>query len=408
MNCSTCCVRPVEVGQDHHHRRTGGEGLDHGEQRPGGLLPGPTGVEVPQRALVADQVEQALGDAQDLGVVARPLQDLGHHLAEPHPDGGGVDLALDARGLAQRLGHGPPHVGLAVGHAAALQHDGVVGDAGVGGQLVGQAALADTGVADQQQELGPAVGDGGVDGRGQVGQLVPAPDQGAVVPAATVARRQGGTGGDPGVHGLAPALQLQRALVVVGDAVAGVVPGGGADEHVAGCGGHLQALGHVDDIAHGRVVEPPARRAPTSTSPVFTPTRSSSSAPKSLAPSQISSCIRRAARTARSASSSWATGAPNRATMASPMILSTLPAVALDRRDQPLEAAIHHVLHLFGVGALREGREADEVREEDGDHPALVRDQRSRHGRKWNRTGLRRGRWPGRPGTPWSKDTRAT
>ena len=129
---------------------------------------------------------------------------------EADPDGGRVDVTLDAGGLAQGLGDRPPDVGLAVGHAAALQHDGVVGDAGVGGHLVGQSALADAGVADQQQELGPAVGDGGVDGRGQVGQLEAAADQRAVVPPAAVARRQRGAGGDPGVDGLAPALQLER------------------------------------------------------------------------------------------------------------------------------------------------------------------------------------------------------
>ena len=91
------------------------------------------------------------------------------------------------------------------------------------------------------------------------------------------------------------------------------------------------------------VIAPPARSAPTSTSPVLTPIRiricgtvlmaigsasGSSSASASTVAGAIAAmvcCMRNAARTARSASSSWAIGAPNRATMASPTILSTRP-----------------------------------------------------------------------------------
>ena len=83
-------------------------------------------------------------------------------------------------------------------------------------------------------------------------------------------------------------------------------------------------------------------------------------------------CIRSAARTARSASSSWATGAPNRATMASPMILSTRPPKASMSGDEVLEAAVDQVLDLLGVPGLGQGGEADEVGEQDRDDAALV------------------------------------
>jgi hypothetical protein len=73
------------------------------------------------------------------------------------------------------------------------------------------------------------------------------------------------------------------------------------------------------------VTDPAARMAPTSTSPVFTPTRICRSWPSAPASSRSVACMRRAARTARSGSSSWATVAPNSATMASPTILSTWP-----------------------------------------------------------------------------------
>src|SRR5438874_3545944 len=61
--------------------------------------------------------------------------------------------------------------------------------------------------------------------------------------------------------------------------------------------------------------------APTSTSPVLMPTRRCTPSWVSL----IVRCMTSAALTARSASSSWAIGAPNRAMMASPTILSTRP-----------------------------------------------------------------------------------
>jgi len=58
---------------------------------------------------------------------------------------------------------------------------------------------------------------------------------------------------------------------------------------------------------------------------VFTPIRMRIGAPSTGSNARTVSCILSAARTARSASSSWATGAPNNATMPSPTILSTSP-----------------------------------------------------------------------------------
>ena len=60
------------------------------------------------------------------------------------------------------------------------------------------------------------------------------------------------------------------------------------------------------------------------TSPVLIPALTQSP-PKSAASSSARRWISRAARTARSASSSWAIGAPNTAISASPMTLSTMP-----------------------------------------------------------------------------------
>src|SRR2546421_1218903 len=71
---------------------------------------------------------------------------------------------------------------------------------------------------------------------------------------------------------------------------------------------------------------------PATTSPVFRPTRSPSGAPpprSSSSTRRTARCIDSAARTARSASSSCATGAPNTAMIPSPVSLSTCPPKVL-------------------------------------------------------------------------------
>jgi hypothetical protein len=76
------------------------------------------------------------------------------------------------------------------------------------------------------------------------------------------------------------------------------------------------------------IPSPDSGRAPrsTSASPVLTPIRTwSSSAGSASFSSAIASWMASAARTARSGSSSWETGAPNTATTASPMNFSTVP-----------------------------------------------------------------------------------
>ena len=120
------------------------------------------------------------------------------------------------------------------------------------------------------------------------------------------------------------------------------------------------------------VGSPPARIAPTSTSPVFTPTRICTRMPSRGASAASVSCIRSAARTARSASSSWATGAPNRATISSPTILSRWPAEVDDVGDERVEAGVDEAFHLLGVAPGRKRGEADEVGHEHGDEAALV------------------------------------
>ena len=69
----------------------------------------------------------------------------------------------------------------------------------------------------------------------------------------------------------------------------------------------------------------PSPTAPDTTSPLFTPIRSWSGDLASSDRRVTTASMSRAASTARSGSSSWVTGAPKIATMASPMNFSTTP-----------------------------------------------------------------------------------
>ncbi len=146
------------------------------------------------------------------------------------------------------------------------------------------------------------------------------------------------------------------------------------DQHPPG-GASAAAAGGVDDVAHRGVVGPGERAdqhlagVDADAHPHRTACRlrdvSGRASPASAAP----------ARTARSASSSWATGAPNRATIASPSILSTRPPKALDVGDEALEAGSTRRLTCSGsrcsANVVKPTRSANSTR---GDAPLLERD----------------------------------
>ena len=98
--------------------------------------------------------------------------------------------------------------------------------------------------------------------------------------------------------------------------------------------------------------------------------------------------IASAARTARSGSSSCATGAPKSAITASPMNFSTVPPKRSSSVAQPGVVGREQRAHVLGVELLGPRGEADEVGEEDGDDLPLLaaapvprRAQRRRRGR---------------------------
>ena len=88
-----------------------------------------------------------------------------------------------------------------------------------------------------------------------------------------------------------------------------------AEQDLAGLGGLLEAGGDVDGIAGDERVP----TLPAITSPVLTPIRAWKPSPATASRSSV------AARSARSASSSWSVGIPKTAITASPMNFSTVP-----------------------------------------------------------------------------------
>ena len=122
----------------------------------------------------------------------------------------------------------------------------------------------------------------------------------------------------------------------------------------------LDPGGGVDDVAGDHPLARSGRASSSTTaSPVFTPTRTDSASGASAVVQLLDRLQdRNPARTARSASSSCATGAPNTAMTASPMNFSTVPPNA-SILPRPRVVGGDPRLHLLRIGALRRGREAD-------------------------------------------------
>ena len=115
----------------------------------------------------------------------------------------------------------------------------------------------------------------------------------------------------------------------------------------------------------------PAVGSPATTSPVWTPVRFASRTPH-VALQLVVEPLQRArmlaaARTARSASSSWTVGSPKTAMMASPMNFSMVPPWRLELRAHRIEVARHELPQRLGVESLAEVGRPSQVREDDGD-----------------------------------------
>ena len=167
----------------------------------------------------------------------------------------------DAGAVPQGVGDGPPDVRLAVRDAPALQDERVVLLLGVARQLLGQARLADTGLAQQEQQRRPGVADRVLHAVAQQPELGLPADQARPVALGPVARRRVGAVGPPGRHELLPTLGRDRLERLVADGASGGGERRGTHEHLARLRRALQAVGRVHDVAHRGVVAAGAERA---------------------------------------------------------------------------------------------------------------------------------------------------
>ena len=144
-----------------------------------------------------------------------------------------------------------------------------------------------------------------------------------------------------------------------------------ADEHRPRRRNRLEAAGGVDEIAgdHAHAAGPDRddRLAGLDSRPQTPGRRYPRAAPIRRTASTRSS----AARTARSASSSWAIGVPHTAMTASPMNFSTVPPYRSTIARHSVEVRRQELAHVLGVACLGERREPDEVGEEHADQAPL-------------------------------------
>ena len=324
-------VGPVQVLQGQDQRPGRGQAVQ--EAPPGGellLAVGGGGRAGAARAATAD-ADQAAEVAGDPGGGDRLGHGRGGRDQAPAGELGAVALQDAGLGL-DRLGKGPEGRAVAVGQGPALAPGDPRGRRPRAGQPVGQLgqepALADAGVADDGDQLGPgAVAGAGGGGRQRL-QLAVAGHQRREAPAGG-GRPGPGRERRPRGHRVAGARR-GRAGRAVGDRPLGGPPGRLRHQHGPGRGQLLEPGGGSQRLAGdpratlvasrpdqhlpgGHRRQHPHRRRPG---------RQGS---PSLAPGARASRMARAARTARSGSSSRVRGTPNRATVRPPSVSVTTP-----------------------------------------------------------------------------------
>ena len=240
-----------------------GHAVDEGVHGAPGLLARPRRVDALQRVLVAHEVEQAVDEHAAVGrrgVDADGVADRALALApgrrrrcrraRSRTPGAGPRRSATTR-WPRRTGRSDPR---ARRRRTRLRRDRR--------DLLGQPALADAGLADEQHELGPAAGDRGRRGRGAAAR-----PRGRGRPAASAC---GGAGGPAG-RGPRSAAHAStgssrpRACTEPSDSycitsrVSTHVSW--PDDDLSGLGQRLQPAGHVHHVAHGRVVAAGPQRA---------------------------------------------------------------------------------------------------------------------------------------------------
>ncbi len=220
--------------------------------------------------------------------------------------------------------------------------------------------------------MGPPPLDGGVDGVGRARRARRRDRRTASAPAGA-----DGPGGSSGSMATQASTGSSRPLAsigpegLVGDDLAGGGVGGRADHHRARIGGHLQALGGVHHVAHGRVVAAGPQGTDQHLARVHPDAHLDGHA--ALGPGGGQALLH-AQRGPHRPLGVVLVG-HRRAEQGDDGVAHDLvdpPAERGDVADEALEARVDQVLDLLGVGRLAQGREAHQVGEQHGGHPSLV------------------------------------
>ncbi|MEZ5143064.1 MAG: hypothetical protein R2726_11175 [Acidimicrobiales bacterium] len=364
-------VGPVQVGEHEHHRSAAGHRLEVGQHRPVGFLAGARRIDALEGDVVAHQVQQPVDDALDLGGADRLLEDRRDLSPRASIGVGEGGVGVHAGGLADGLGDGPPHVGLAVGDAAALEDEGVVALPRRRRGFLGEPRLADTRLAHEQQQMGAVAGHRSLRRPGQQAQLHLPTDERRLDPTPAVAGREQRLDRHPRRHRLLAALGGDGPEAPIGDHLPRRRVGRRPDDHGAGLGGRLQPIGGVHDVAHGRVLAPGPQRSDQDLAGVDAHPQ----AHRAIGLGRGGGEGRLHPQRGPHCPLGIVLVGDRRSEQGQDGVAHDLVDLAAERGDvggEPLEAAVDQVLDLLGVAQLRQGREPDQVGEQDGDHPTLV------------------------------------
>ena len=206
---------------------------------------------------------------------------------------------------------------------------------------------------------------------GQDRDLVVATDKRGAAAVRPVTGRQAGTLGHPRRHGCLPSLGGDGADRTVRDHPAGGEIGGLPDQHLSRFGRGLEPLRGVHDVAHRRVVAPGPQGAHQDLPRVHAHPQPHVEPQLGRGVAQRDGEPERGPHRPLGIVLMGDRGAEQRQDGV-PDDLVDPATELLDVGHQPLEAPVDDALHLLGIAVLRQGGEADDVGEQDGDHPPLI------------------------------------
>ena len=364
-------VAPVQIGEDEHERPFARERLEVPLHCPQRLAARSRRVHVGSFTEPAEQVQEAVRDALDVRVVRIPGSHAGdRRLHLPAGVVRGV-VELDAARVPDGLGDRPPDVGLAVGHAPALQHGRAPLLVRHRRELDRQPALAHSRFAEQQHELRTLSVQRRVQHASQQRHLGVASDERRAGLLGSLSGESDDLFGGPRFDRLFATFDDERAERLVAHDPAGGLVGERADDHLTGACRGLEAARGVHDVAHGRVLAGGAHRSDQHLAGVHAHSHLGADAQVLAEGGERALHLERRPHRPLGV----VLVGDGRAEQGHDGVSDDLVDLAAERGhvgDEPFEAPVDQVLHVLGVGRLGERGEPDEVGEQDRGDAALV------------------------------------